>query len=501
MPGTRLEVKLATQADQPYDVRAVEQDVRYLWSLRRFEDIRVETAEGCDHNVAVVFHTTPRRFFTIHEVKLEPNSFGLNIALPEGTRIDRERAHTIAMNARKQLQERGFLNAQVSYEIAPIVHNQVDLKLKVDPGDAVRVHGVEFTGDTRIPPPELQRALRSLRPRRWRPRPSYTQSAVGADLARLRSHYFFKGYLNSDVRVTDIDTTGTHARVKIEVQAGPRSEAVPLHFCSALLAERRAAERKGILEFSAMANVDSAGTLTWSTEQDERYRVGRIQFIGNRRHSDAFIRRNLVIDEAQPFDQSRLRQSLARLNRTNVFESIDARNVAVVRHPETGVADILIRLTERKRGSWSISGPIGPMSFAGPLQAAIGAQLPPWGRGIFELSTYTATFSVFAFARPLLTVWSLQRPYTPGEGWRSGFAIAPQLGWRSIATGYFATQLQQRLLPVLSGDRGLIPELPVTVHRPVGDTVIMCEPPAPKLGAIRNVAGLALHTLGAFSGM
>src|SRR5262249_8522609 len=156
---------------------------------------------------------------------------------------------------------------------------------------------------------------------------------------------------------------------------------------------------------------------------------------------------------------------------------------------------------------------VGPMSFAGPLKAATGMRLPAWGRGVLELSTYTASFSVFAFARPLppilgvatnkrwLPVLSFERPYTPGEGWRSGFAIAPQLGLRSLTASYLTTQIEQRLLPVLNGDRGLVPELPVTVHRPAGDTIIVCEPPGIKLGALRNATGMALHTLGAFSGM
>ena len=107
-------MKLATQVGRPYDTRAVEQDVRYLWSLGRFEDIRVEFAEG-----AVVFRATPRSLFTIRQVRLEPNTFELEIPKLEGERIGRERADQAAADARKQLQDRGFFNARVTYELAP----------------------------------------------------------------------------------------------------------------------------------------------------------------------------------------------------------------------------------------------------------------------------------------------------------------------------------------------------------------------------------------------
>ena len=65
------------------------------------------------------------------------------------------------------------------------------------------------------------------------------------------------------------------------------------------------------------------------------YRVGRIEFSGNRRYSDSFVRRNLVIDEGETFDEWRLRQSLARLNRAQVFEVLDESSVAIVGRPET----------------------------------------------------------------------------------------------------------------------------------------------------------------------
>ena len=151
VPGTALAVQLATQAGQPYDMRTVERDVRYLWSLGRFEDIRVESAGDGGQGVSLVFHTTPKQFFRIREVHLEPHTFGVELTLPEGTRLDRERAYGVALDAEKNLQERGFPNAQVAYQVTPAPRGQFDLKLKIDPGDALRVTGVAFTGDTGIP--------------------------------------------------------------------------------------------------------------------------------------------------------------------------------------------------------------------------------------------------------------------------------------------------------------------------------------------------------------
>jgi len=190
--------------------------------------------------------------------------------------------------------------------------------------------------------------------------------------------------------------------------------------------------------------------------------------------------------------------------------AFDGAAVVVSDIDETGGNDT-VRLIERKRGAWNLSGPVGPASFAGPLQASISSRLPPWGAGLFELSTYTASVSMFAFAHPilpllaignkhpLLPVWVLARPFSPAYGWKSGFSIAPQLGWRASALSYAIVQAQQRLLPALSGNRGLISPLPVTVQRERGESVLFCEQPKPRFANVRNVASLTVRFAGSFA--
>ncbi len=237
--------------------------------------------------------------------------------------------------------------------------------------------------------------------------------------------------------------------------------------------------------------------MTTEIERGQPYRVGRIDFIGNRHFKDPVIRKNLLLDEGELLDPFLLRKSLARLNQANLFERLDERSVAIQTNPQTGEADLKIRLTERKRGSWSLSGPVGPASIGGPLQASLSARV----------ATYTVSISMLAFANPIvpilgvasktgfLPVLGLQRPYMPGEGWKSGFMVAPQLGWQATVLSYATTQLKQRLLPVLAGDRGLVPELPVTVERSSGEAVMFCEPPQPRFARLRNVAALGLQLL------
>jgi hypothetical protein len=469
LKGTLLKVNLATQVGQPYDADAIDKDVHKLWSTGRFGDIRVEKEDQ-----------------------------------PDGTDV----VFNVVEAARPKPQK-------------PQIEDRQE-----------RVKTVNFIGDPGIDPEQLRRALRALKARRliprfpglwpgWRWFASYSPEAVESDLGRLRSFYLSKGYFDASVRVDSTELHQKDAEVTFFIRSGPRyetSEPIP-QVCSSLLAQRRDAERQGILDFAATLHVqrpeDTSNFANLSTTIDRgpSYRVGRIDFTGNTHYSDSMIRSNLLLDEGQLLDELLLRKSADRINQIEAFEPITATSIAIHTNQATGIADVTIHLKERKRGSWNLSGPVGPASFAGPLSASISSRLPPWGQGLFELSTYLASVTVLAFSNPLLPVMSifpkgplipvlaLSRPFNPGEGWKSGFSIVPQLGWRGAALIYATSQVQHRLLPLLAGDRGLIPELPVTVEGPNAEGTMFCEPPAPRLMPLRTAASLSLRFLGVLTGL
>src|SRR5579871_787216 len=212
VPGSNLQVKLATQVGQPFDEQLIAKDVRYLWSLGRFNDIRVEAAESGD-GVAVVFRTSVVPIRMLREIRIEPNTFGLEIRIPPNTPMTDLRAHDTALQAEAQLHQIGYQSARVHYQLKPAPFSQVDLRLTVDLGDAVRVKRVRLERpDGRVivseeTPVELH-ALRSHRILFWRLLHSYSTEAVDSDVERIRSAYFAKGYLDADVRPGPVDFRG-----------------------------------------------------------------------------------------------------------------------------------------------------------------------------------------------------------------------------------------------------------------------------------------------------
>ena len=101
MPGAVSGVSFATQVGHPFDSATISQDVKTLWGLGRFSDIRVETIdrpEGMD----VVFHATPEPQYSVHEVQLRPNPFGINLVVPPDAMMTRTSARDLAHTAEQQ---------------------------------------------------------------------------------------------------------------------------------------------------------------------------------------------------------------------------------------------------------------------------------------------------------------------------------------------------------------------------------------------------------------
>jgi outer membrane protein insertion porin family len=543
--GGDAQVNLATQVGQEYDTAVIDKDIRTLWATGHFSDIRVEKEEQTD-GVGVIFQVTESKTHPLHEMRIEPSTFGVQMKIPEGTPMDRERAYAVARKTREELRSNGFQNAEVDFKLTPYLDKQVNLTLTVDPGQRIRVRQLDFTGDVGLDPKDLRRALQALKVRRltppipgiwsgWRLFPAYSPDAVQSDLGRIQSLYLSKGYLDVGLRLDDIKVTHGDANITIRVESGPRYRvdsatidgvaakvSAPGDLCPLLFQQSREAEQKGIMDFSVsldartvqpQENAAPAIDLAAAIERGPEYHIGRIDFLGLEHYSDAVVRSNMLLSETDLLDEKLLRKSLARINQTGFFDPLTERDVHVLTNENSGIANVSITLRERKGGAWRLSGPVGPASIGGPLEASIKSRLPAWGSGLFEMATYSVNLSLYAFLPPIipalsflpkgtiLPVLSLQRPFIPGNSFTSGLFIAPQLGIKAMGAIYATTQIQQRLMPKLQGDRGLVPELGVNVITHKGEATMFCEPPPQKMMVLRTGATVALRFLGVLTGL
>ena len=407
-----------------------------------------------------------------------------------------------------------------------------------------RVREIRFVGDPAFEPDALKKVLRL---------PLYETPVVEAALARLRSFYVTQGYFDARVGIGSVTVDRGDAILTLEVQSGPKylvrhieidginderaapatdsSGEFPVEtLCTRLFAAKRIAESQGRLDFALELEIARADDptlpntgrgwvdVTSRVRPGSAYTVGRIDFSGHRRINESTLRRAMALQERSTFDVGKLRASLARLNRSGLFEPLTPADVEIQRNPDTLTADLKVAIRERSGRRWSLSGPVGP-SALGLLDATISSRLPPWGRGVFEASTYYLTFSVTGFSNPLIRLLPirvrpsppallvLERPYLPGQALLSGFALSPQLSARRLLAGYGLTHLDRVAQAALIGEppdsSGLL--IPISGRHTSGvgggseeASFVICNPPARSHERLRRgaaiAAGLALST-------
>ena len=524
---------LETRAGEMLDAAKVQRDVKSLWQWRQPGDVRVEeVSEG--EQVRVVFRVEPRHALTLHKVEIDPPTPGINAGIQPGEEIDDRRAQAIAAALRVQLEQSGHVNAAVDAHLADAGPGRADLLIHIDKGQAVDVGAVSFTGDLGVKEKELRKALRATGSRTmlpripgvwngWRLLRPYQAESAPADVANLQSFYYRHGFYDANVRVDSVDFNGSKARVQFLVDSGPQydireftlfgadgpRQVAPGAACRELLAERRKAERDGVLDFTARIEVhklaDNEADLRATIERGPAYETGRITFRGNHKFGDILLRRAMSVEEGAPLDEMQLRRSLARINAMGFFEPLAERDVVVYTPPGSKAADLTIWLKEKKARSWSFSGPVGPMSVAGPLEFSLGSRLPAWGQGLLELSTYTLSAKLFFFAKPIgalipflpnkrfVPMLVLSRPLLPGQRFLSGATFAPQLGWQGMLMGYGVGQTRDLLRGVFQSDRGLTPDLPVTIVNGGREGTMNCTPPKTGWEWARQIGGMVTN--------
>ena len=266
--------------------------------------------------------------------------------------------------------------------------------------------------------------------------------------------------------------------------------------CTDLLDAQKRAESQGHIDFSVVLETygDREHVMA-HVQMGPQYSVGRIQFTGHGAINDSTLRRAFTLRERDLFDVGTLRRSLVWLNDIGLTEPVTLADVVVTRHADGETADITIPLRKRGWRSWSLSGPIVPG--LGSYQASISSRLPEMGRDALDASTYRFTFNVLALAQSSLRALTfmsrtapvlLERPYLPGQGWISGFAVSPALSiWSSVAP-YLRAQLGRGVHAMLEDHSRETLTVPLVDGSRPAEEYVVCTPPRSRWRWLRRGA-------------
>ena len=196
----------------------------------------------------------------------------------------------------------------------------------------------------------------------------------------------------------------------------------------------------GYIDFTATPTTDvhedtKTVDLTFDFDEQKRFFVRRIDFSGNLTTRDKVIRRELLLNEGDIFNNRFWELSLLRLNQLDYFERIEPENAEIKRNQSQGTVDMLLKVKEKGKQSISLTG--GVSGLAGSFMG-LSYQTNNF-LGLGETLTFSTQFGSF------------QRLF------QFGFT-EPYLFDRPISTGFTITSSrfsfdQSRQFSLLSGRR------------------------------------------------
>jgi outer membrane protein insertion porin family len=315
------------------------------------------------------------------------------------------------------LAEHGHLSAKVDPQLRRVPPSSLELTFKIDEGPKVKVGNIEIVGNTVFSDRVVIRAMKNLHPFGI-PHSilfenlfakTYDPGKLDEDKSRVQVFYQEHGYFTA--HVTDSMVTmrktggegmhiplihpnkpGTAADVTIDLEEGklyhlnnitfsgvkffrtPEALMTPLfgmskgdEFSTAKLRKGLENMRKlygdfGFIDFVAEPSFDpmpDSGLMDMSLSIDEGHQffVRRIDFSGNTTTRDKVIRRQLLIDEGQIFNNRLWELSILRLNQLGYFEPLKAEDAAdIKRDTKTNTVDITLKVKERGKNSIQLNG-------------------------------------------------------------------------------------------------------------------------------------------------
>ncbi len=427
IPKESVLARLFSRAGDPYDPAIVERDFNSLWNTGYFEDVRIERVdEPTCIQLSIYVREKPTigeieykglSSFSVSDAleRFKKEKVGLSVE----SQYDVTRIKRAEVVLKQMLGEHGHQFATIRTEIKTLPPARVALTFVIKEGPTVKVGKIAFQGNTQVKSRDLRRAMKNLKPigiphsiilENLFPK-TYDASKLDEDADRVRIEYRNRGYFKATTLEPETNvrnagginpftlrpSTGKRVDILIPVEEGeryrlggitftgnknaPNSKALRAQFAikdgdifnytafgKGLEALRKAYGSLGYINFvpNPTPRFDEAKKLVYfdiACEEGKKFSISRIEFTGNTITRDKVIRRELLVEEGQPYNAQAVDLSLLRLNQLNYFDTLKAdQDVETRQNAEEGTVDLLVKLKEKGKNSIGLNGGISGLS-------------------------------------------------------------------------------------------------------------------------------------------
>ncbi|GAB4517288.1 MAG: outer membrane protein assembly factor BamA [Haliangiales bacterium] len=388
-----MRVNLRSQAGASLTAEAVRADIRSIWQMGFFDDVKVKVEPLASGNVVLVFEVTEkpsiRKVFISGNEEVDLEKINEVLDLERASILDVSKVQKNRGKIHDLYVEKGYYLASVDYELRPANEAQVDVWYIVDERSRVEIRDVAFVGNEKISDEELRSiiatqaggALSFLSDGGV-----YQQEVFERDLLMITAYYYDRGFINVKLGAPQVQLSRDkrYMYLSVPIDEGPVFEIGDIFFKGDLIGDEKDYYKRLTVEKGEKFNRSKVGNditqltnfykdkgyayvnvtpltkidlenrivaLTFEIEQGKKVYFERVNVRGNSKTRDKVIRREMKISEGELYSQTSLDVSKRRIEALGFFEAV---NISTKRGSSDEFIEVNVEVSERPTGTFQI---------------------------------------------------------------------------------------------------------------------------------------------------
>ncbi|MBX6422156.1 outer membrane protein assembly factor BamA [Thermosulfurimonas sp. F29] len=397
--------KVSVKAGEYLDPLKVRRDIKAIYKLGYFEDVRAEVEKG-QGGLILTYEVLEKP--VIQKIVFKGNKAIKDADLKKVIEIkplsilNLKEVDKAAETIKALYQSRGYYHTRVVPEIKTLAGRRVRVIFRIKEGRKLYIKKIEFVGNRAFSDRRLKKLLSVSEKTSFSwvkkvartvkgfvsPEPAaepgvYSLAFLYRDLEKIETFYQNHGYIEARVGEPKIREEKGWVYITIPIEEGPRYRVGRVEVVQDLFPRdkifreltlprekyfSREALRRDQMHIAdlfadkgyAYAQVKPelkrhpdthTVDVTFRVDRGPLVYVNRIEIVGNTKTRDKVIRRELLVVEQRPFSAGRLRKSEARLRRLGYFEDVSFEKEKGV---QENLMDITVKVKEQPTGTFSI---------------------------------------------------------------------------------------------------------------------------------------------------
>ncbi|PYS18743.1 MAG: outer membrane protein assembly factor BamA [Acidobacteria bacterium] len=306
IPSDTIKYNLQTKPNDQFNPNVIRRDIKTLYALGHFDDIRVEEDQGKTGKI-IIFRVTEKKL--IRSVKYDglksvTNSEVLDKLREKKASISQEspydptkirKAETII---KMMLAEKGHQDATVEATTEDIPPNSIAVTFKVDEGPKIRIQKISIEGNKVFPASQIKKSMKLIKEAGpltvFTSKDTYFDLKLADDITRIRMLYAEHGYVRANVLDPVVETKPQQLHRTLPFIRPPFPWGIPIPF------KKKTLDRYYI---------------TIKIEENDQYRVGDVKVTGAKQFNETVVKSVLGLVPGEVFNEERLRKSFENLKK------------------------------------------------------------------------------------------------------------------------------------------------------------------------------------------